>query len=91
MKTLCIKAIVSGKVQGVFYRACTVEKAKALKLTGWVRNTADGKVELIACGEEQNVKALVDWLWQGSKASKVDSVSWEEVVAQSFDDFATKH
>lgn len=84
---VCIKAVVSGKVQGVFFRDTTVKKAHQWQLTGWVKNTSDGNVELIACGEQENIKKFIEWLWQGSAASKVDNVHWEEILWESFDDF----
>lgn len=66
--------LVSGRVQGVFYRAATQEKARGLGLTGWVRNRPDGGVELVACGTETELDALERWLWQGPPAARVESV-----------------
>lgn len=90
MNKYCIKAIISGKVQGVFFRNTTVKKAHELQLTGWVRNTRDGKVELIACGEHDHLMQLTDWLWEGSQAAEVANVRWEEVPLEKFDDFVMK-
>jgi len=50
-----------GLVQGVFFRANTQRCAEELGLTGWVRNTADGRVEAVFEGEEETVKAAIDW------------------------------
>jgi len=69
------KAIVSGRVQGVFYRASTRQKATSLRVLGHAINLADGNVEVVAYGEERNVQSLIDWLWTGSVASKVRNVS----------------
>lgn len=80
-------AVVTGKVQGVFFRDSTRKKAKQLNLTGWVKNCPDGSVELTASGERENVLALADWLWQGAPASEVADVNWSEVPLQNFDDF----
>lgn len=66
--------LVTGRVQGVFYRAATQEKARGLGLTGWVRNRPDGGVELVACGTENGLDALERWLWQGPPAARVESV-----------------
>jgi acylphosphatase len=77
----CVHCIVSGHVQGVFYRAATQEQALRLGLKGWVRNMADGRVELVACGSEQQLKQLQDWLWQGPPKSQVNDVVCKEVVA----------
>jgi acylphosphatase len=68
------RAIVSGRVQGVFYRASTASKARELGITGSARNLADGRVEVIAFGTEVAVRALFDWLWIGSSASHVTQV-----------------
>lgn len=90
MKKNCIKATVSGKVQDVFFRDSTVKKAKILQLTGWVTNTPDDDVELIACGEQDHIMELTDWLRKGSDASEVNNVHWEEIPLQSFDDFTVE-
>lgn len=87
MSKACIKAVVSGKVQGVFFRDTVVQKAKSLQLTGQVKNTLDGKVELIACGESDALNQLTEWLWQGSPASNVTNVDSQEIPWESFDDF----
>ena len=75
---ICIRAIASGKVQGVFFRDAAQQEAQRLKLTGWVKNLPDGNVELIACGERDHVIEFTDWLWQGSTKSEVSNVHWEE-------------
>lgn len=71
---ICKRCFVSGRVQGVFYRASTAERARALGITGYARNLADGRVELLACGEEAAVKELCEWLWQGPPAAQVEAV-----------------
>lgn len=87
MTKMCIKAIVSGKVQGVFFRDTTQKKAQILQITGCIKNTADGNVELIACGEQDHIMELTDWLWMGSDAAEVSSVHWEEIPWVSFNSF----
>lgn len=72
--TVCIRCIVSGKVQGVFYRATTQQQAQLLNITGYAKNLADGSVEVLACGEQTAIQQLQAWLWQGPKASEVESV-----------------
>jgi acylphosphatase len=69
---------VAGRVQGVFYRASTRQRAIELGVTGHARNLADGRVEVLACGCPTAVAALWDWLWQGSPASQVTVVEIEE-------------
>lgn len=73
----CVHCVVSGHVQGVFYRVATREQALVMGLTGWVRNMADGRVELKACGPEQQLKLLQDWLWQGPLHAQVSEVVCE--------------
>jgi acylphosphatase len=74
---ICRRSFVSGRVQGVFYRATCVRKATELELTGFARNLPDGRVEVLACGDDEAVTAFVGWLWEGSPASKVTDVATE--------------
>ena len=74
------RCLVAGRVQGVFYRASTRQRAIELGVTGHARNLADGRVEVLACGDSIAVAALCDWLWQGSPASQVVSVEIEDVA-----------
>lgn len=74
-----IRAIVSGRVQGVGFRAFTVEEARSLSLTGWVKNLHDGTVELEAQGEPDAVAALAAWCRHGPPSAKVTDVFVEDV------------
>ena len=65
---------VSGRVQGVFFRACTQDAAQRLCLTGWVRNMLSGSVEAEIQGDELEVDRMVAWLHQGSPQSVVSEV-----------------
>ena len=80
---ICRRSYVSGRVQGVFYRATCVRKAQSLGLVGYARNLDDGRVEVLACGEAAAVDGFVAWLWEGSPASKVTAVETTEVDAGS--------
>ena len=71
--------LVSGKVQGVYYRVSTVEKARALGLPGWVRNLDDGRVEVTVAGDDRRLQQLREWLWQGPEHARVDGVAVEDV------------
>jgi acylphosphatase len=71
---ICRRSFVSGRVQGVFYRATCVRKAESLGLRGYARNLPDGRVEVLACGNPAVVDGFVAWLWEGSPASKVTAV-----------------
>lgn len=78
---------VKGKVQGVFFRAWTIEQAKELGLDGWVRNRHDGSVEAVASGPADKVGELIARCHRGSPPSRVDTVMVEDtpgVVAQGF-------
>jgi acylphosphatase len=73
-----VRCTVAGRVQGVCYRAATREQAVALGLHGWVRNLADGRVELVAQGEPEAVERLLAWLWEGPPAAAVRQVTLDE-------------
>jgi len=74
----CRRFLVSGRVQGVFYRASTRNKAEQLQLYGFVRNLPDGRVEVLACGDDTSLVTLQDWLWQGPPGARVDDVAAEQ-------------
>ena len=72
--------LVSGKVQGVWFRAGTREQAHALGLRGYARNLPDGRVEVLAVGEPGAVEALQRWLHHGPPMARVDSVEAQETT-----------
>ncbi len=78
---ICRKCLVSGRVQGVFYRATAARRAAELSIRGYARNLPDGRVEVLALGEDAAVAEFVRWLWTGSSASKVTSVEVHDVTA----------
>jgi len=87
-----VRAIVSGRVQGVSYRASTTAQARKLGLVGWVRNLPDGAVEIEAEGPNDAVDALVIWCWRGPPAARVTGVAVEEIAVTGRDlDFAIAH
>jgi acylphosphatase len=69
-----VRLIITGTVQGVFYRSWTVETASGLGLDGWVRNNADGTVEAVAAGPAEAVDRLVAACHDGPPAARVDGV-----------------
>jgi acylphosphatase len=74
------RAVVRGIVQGVCYRAETRYQAEMLGLSGWVRNLADGSVEVLVEGPRETVERLLAWCWKGPEYARVDGVEirWEE-------------
>jgi acylphosphatase len=86
----CQRFLVSGQVQGVFFRASTQDAANNLGLTGWVRNLSDGRVEVIACGEEAPLKRLEQWLWQGPRLARVESVTVRDTATESYVGFSMR-
>ncbi|MCB1852188.1 MAG: acylphosphatase [Gammaproteobacteria bacterium] len=85
--TICVKCLVSGKVQGVFFRASTREQAVSLGITGYARNLSDGGVEVMACGEKESVDQLRSWLARGPAAARVTSVSCEPQETHRYQSF----
>ena len=79
----CARFIVSGRVQGVFFRASARDEARRLGLTGHARNLDDGSVEVVACGEESSLAQLERWLHTGPPHARVASVSRSPVEMQS--------
>lgn len=71
---------ISGRVQGVFFRATTRRKASELGIKGWVKNLADGRVEAVFEGEEDKLKKILNWSHQGPSRADVDNVEthWKE-------------
>jgi acylphosphatase len=73
-----VHVIVTGRVQGVFFRAYTRDEAVKLGLTGWVRNKSDGTVEAIVEGEDMTVDKMINWFYKGSPHSHVEKVETEQ-------------
>lgn len=73
----CKRCIVHGRVQGVWFRDATRNKAVELGLAGSAVNLRDGSVEVIVCGGDGAVASLCDWLWEGSPMSQVEAVECE--------------
>ena len=80
------RCLVSGRVQGVFYRASARNRARELGVTGYARNLPDGRVEVLACGAPAAVEALCRWLWQGPPAAQVTGVEVQPVPASELGD-----
>jgi acylphosphatase len=81
---------VRGRVQGVFFRVETCDRARSLGLAGWVRNCADGSVEAVFEGDRERVESMVDWCGRGPAGARVEDVDvkWEEPSGEAaFDVF----
>ena len=83
----CARFIVSGRVQGVFFRASARDEARRLGVTGHARNLDDGSVEVVACGEDAALAQLERWLHRGPPHARVASVSRSAVELQSPEHF----
>ncbi|MEH6633440.1 MAG: acylphosphatase [Halopseudomonas aestusnigri] len=69
-----IRVLISGRVQGVWFRGWTVQKANELGVKGWVRNLNSGQVEAIFLGEETQIEVMLDACWLGPELAKVKAV-----------------
>ena len=87
-----LHVFVSGRVQGVFFRARTRDRALGLGLTGWVRNLADGRVEAVFEGQEADLEAALSWCGQGPPRSRPEGVEpeWSEATGE-FTDFEIRY
>jgi acylphosphatase len=82
---------ISGRVQGVFFRATIMEKAAENHVAGWVRNTSDGRVEAMFEGEQEDVKEIVNFCRSGPPAARVTSVEIiKEAYTGEFTDFRSR-
>ena len=85
MAEVCRRALVEGKVQGVWFRGATREQARKLGVTGWANNLPDGRVEVVMCGSAQAVARLQQWLYEGPPLARVTGV---EVTDDEWQDFS---
>ncbi len=79
--------IIKGKVQGVFYRASAKKQADSMGITGWVKNTDAGHVELLASGSAEDIKAYIEWCKQGPPKAVVTEVAITKKDEVKFDGF----
>ena len=84
--------LISGRVQGVWFRASTKQKAEQLGVKGWVRNTSDGCVEAVFEGQKELVREIVEWCYHGPPMAKVSNVEVKTQESRdSFDRFSVKY
>jgi acylphosphatase len=86
----CAHFRVRGQVQGVFFRASTEAVALRLGLSGWVRNSENGDVELVACGTTHQLDDMEKWLWQGPPNARVSDVQCVPAAFQTFNGFEVR-
>jgi acylphosphatase len=82
---------VTGRVQGVFFRAWTREQAAKHDVNGWIRNCADGSVEAHLEGEEAAVRWLIDIIYDGPGGARVDRVESQEAELEGLSGFEVRH
>ena len=84
-----IRVMISGDVQGVFFRISTQDKANELGLTGWVKNLFTNAVEILAEGERDELGVFAGWLHEGPPNATIDKISieWEEQSDKEFTSF----
>ncbi len=85
LKTVSIT--VTGKVQGVWFRKYTMDKAQELGVKGFVKNLPDDSVYIVATGDSEQLKELENWCWQGSPKSKVSRVDVTPMEISNFSSF----
>ena len=85
----CRRFVVSGRVQGVWFRASTREQAERLGLGGHAVNLPDGSVEVVACGADPALDELAAWLRHGPELARVDSLRVETLADQDLQGFRT--
>ncbi|MBD9482100.1 acylphosphatase [Pseudomonas sp. PDM14] len=90
MARICLHGYISGTVQGVSFRQSTCAEAQRLALDGWVRNLVDGRVEVLAEGDEEAVRRLAKWLERGPAAARVTDVQLEEQALQGIAGFIVR-
>lgn len=83
-----VRLIISGQVQGVFFRRSAKEEADKLGLGGWIRNQSDGSVEVLAVGSKEKLEKFVAWCKKGPPLARVDNVEvdWQD-TEEDFDHF----
>jgi acylphosphatase len=91
MEVIQRRVIISGEVQGVFFRDSTRQRARELGLAGWVRNRQDGRVEAVFQGQSQAVEKMVGWCHEGPPGARVTGVKVDEEHAEeSFPGFSIR-
>lgn len=87
-----VHALISGKVQGVFFRGSAKEKAEKLGISGWIKNLRDGRVEAIFEGDKENINKMIEWAKKGPIGAKIEdfNLSWEDYKGD-FSEFSIEY
>jgi acylphosphatase len=80
-----VDLVVTGRVQGVFYRYFAKKEANKLNIKGWCRNEKDGSVHIVAGGQEENIDKFIEWAKQGSPLAKVENVEVNENIIENIE------
>lgn len=88
---MAVEIMVHGRVQGVYFRATTRDKASSLEVTGWCKNLPDGTVFIHAEGSEEALVELIAWCHQGPELAMVKKVATEKVASEGFQHFEIRH
>ncbi len=92
MEIARLHIVIEGIVQGVFYRASTIEESGKLSLTGWVKNCSDGRVEAVFEGDIDKIEQIVEWCKKGPPGAEVSNIEtvWERATGE-YDSFTIKY
>lgn len=88
-KNSCMRCYISGRVQGVWFRASAKEHADHLGVRGWAKNLSDGRVDVLACGDDEQLEAFYSWLKHGPELAVVTDASREDLPWQECHGFDT--
>ena len=88
MSVKTLKAIVSGRVQGVYYRSSAKQVAEKLGISGYAKNLANGEVEVEATGQDLKLIKFTEYLEQGPEHAEVEKVAWDYIQTKSFNGFS---
>ena len=89
-ETVAVRVLISGRVQGVAFRASTQAEAEGLGVAGWVHNCQDGRVEAVFEGTPNQVAAAVSWCHRGPSWARVDRVETQPAAPEGFEGFAIR-
>jgi len=86
-----VNILVSGRVQGVFYRSSTRDKALELGITGWIMNNADGSVYIEAEADESVLDQFIEWCKKGPMMARVDNINISHQATEGFSSFEVRY